>query len=207
MYRILLICLVLTVIPCRVAADGKRYFKYNAGPDYPYEHELKYLPDYCACVSGKYKERYIQKKQKWKRYFKSKGNRGSDWIHLHHYCFGLTAMSRLRRGLGNRDHLMARAEGEFNYVIKQSSSRFVLMPEIQTNMGIVKLMQQKYVEAVLHFIRAIKLNKNYKPAYSYLIEYYKSQDKIKEAKKIASIGLQNNPDSEYFKEILSNLGR
>lgn len=207
MRNLLWIGLVLILFPSWAGADMEQYLKFNAGPNNPYDHEFKYLPGYCPCWSAKNRERFKSDAEKWKRVFKSKGERGRDWVHLHHYCFGLVAMSRLQRGLGNRNHLLKRAEGEFGYMIKHASPKFVLMPEIHTKMGLVKLLQRKDAQAVKHFIQAIKLNNRYVTAYKYLIDYYLNRNEKGKALQVGTLGLQHNPNSEYLKDTVARLSR
>lgn len=207
MRKILLICLVLALLPSWAGADMKQYLEFNAGPDNPYDYEFKYLPGYCPCWSAKNRERFQADAEKWKRVFRSKGERGMDYIHLHHYCFGLVALSRMQRGLGNRNHLLRRAENEFGYMIKHSSPKFVLMPEIHTKMGLVKLLQGKDAHAVSHFVKAINLNNRYVAAYKYLIDYYLNHNENSKALQIGTLGLRHNPDSEYLKQMVAKLSK
>jgi len=206
MRRILWICFVLVLLPSWAGADMERYLKLNGGHDNPYDYEFQYLPEYCPCWSAKNRERFQRDQEKWKRIFLSKGERGMDYVHLHHYCFGLVALSRMERGQGNRKHLLGRAASEFGYVIKHSSRKFILLPEIHTKMGLVKLLQRKGAEAAAHFARAIKLNKTYVPAYQYLIGYYMTHGKTGKALQVGSLGLKYNPDSAYLKEMVAKLG-
>lgn len=202
---LILVCFIISSFIYSPEVIGEGYHPDRAGPIVAYEHELKYLPPYCRCVASVNMKRYKKEKAKWARIFKSKGERGRDWGHIHHYCYGLTFLSRVNRGLGKRSYLLGRAESEFGYMIKQASPKFILMPEIHLRMGITKLMMRKDAGALKHFYKAIKLKNDFVPAYIQIIYYYRNHNNAKEALKIARLALKHAPNSKVLRKQLAEL--
>ncbi|MBW1793691.1 MAG: hypothetical protein JRJ38_04580 [Deltaproteobacteria bacterium] len=202
--RILITILFLSCSPV-CFADHEQYLKDNAGPDRAYERELPLLPAYCRCKAAIDRNRYKHEGKKWGRVFKSKGKRGKEWMHVHHYCFGLIALSRAQRGLGKRAHLLSRAEQEFNYMFRHSSPKFILMPEIHLKMGITQKLMGRDAKAVEHFIKATQLKRNYVAAYVHIIDFFKEHQNYKKAIETAKRGLKYSPNSKALKANLREL--
>jgi len=169
------------------------------------DYELRFLPPYCRCRVALNEDRYKNDVKKWRAIFYSKGERGKDWIHLHHYCAGLLMLSRLQRGLGKRTALLLQAENEINYVIEHSSPKFILMPEIHLKMGITQKLMGNDVKAMQHFTKAIQLKKNYVPAYAHIIDFFKEHQNYKKAIETAKRGLKYSPNSKALKAKLREL--
>ena len=51
--------------------------------------------------------------------------------------------------------------------------KFVLVPEYHLKMGITQKLMGRDSKAMEHFMKAIKLKKDYVPAYVHIIDYYK----------------------------------
>jgi tetratricopeptide (TPR) repeat protein len=186
-------------------AGLKEEFEALGGKKLASDYELRYLPPYCRCRAALNKDRYGNERKKWDRIFYGKGERGKDWIHVHHYCFGLLMLSRLNRGVGKRGALLSYAENQFNYVLRHSSSKFVLMPEIHLKMGITQKLMGRDSKSLQHFIQATKLKKNYVPAYIHIIDYYKKHHDFKNAIRTAKKGLKYSPNSKILKKELVEL--
>lgn len=201
---IIVLFLVLVFLPLPLHATMEKYLKDNGGPDRAYDYELKFLPPYC-CKVAQNRDLWERERDKWGGVFRSKGESGQDWIHIHHYCFGLVALSRMQRGVGDRNHLLKRAEGEFKYMIEHASPKFILMPEILLKLGQVKLMMGNQAEALRHYYKSIQLKKDYVPAYVQIINYYVLNNNRNEALKFVKMGLKYAPESGVLKGYLARL--
>jgi tetratricopeptide (TPR) repeat protein len=199
------IYLLFFFIPSVCVADAEQGMKDRGGTYTAYDYEFKFLPPYCIGRVAKDWPRFKNINDKWKKHFFAMGERGRDWIHVHHYCTGCLALSRLQRGLGRRTSLLGWAENEFNYVISKSSPKFILMPEIHLKMGMTKSMLGKHSEAMNHFLISIKLKTDYVPAYLQLINHYQNFGNLPQAIATAKMGLKYSPESQILQEKLHSL--
>lgn len=195
--------------PVPAMPDLKTYYEsLGSDPWKAFNYELPLLPPYCKCRVGKHllnADQLRQERGKWDRIFKSKGVRGEGWIHVHHYCAGLLMLSRLQRGVGERSALLAEAESQFNYMIKNTNKEFILMPEIYLKMGMTQIELKQPIKAIECFKRAISLKKDYVPAYIQLIDLFMRSQNINEAISTAKTGLEYSPDSEQLQKKLVEL--
>lgn len=192
---IIFISILILFLPAVSMADMEQQVKHLGGPQFAEDHELPYLPAYCWCRSK-------NESKKWKRIWQKLGDRGSDKIHLRHYCVGLLMLSRFNRGLGTKSVLLRTAEAEFNYVLSHSSPKFILVPEYHLKMGITQKLMGRDSKSLQHFMQATKLKKNYVPAYLHIINYYKEHHDFKNAIKTAKKGLKYSPNSKILKKEL-----
>ncbi|MDL1968656.1 MAG: hypothetical protein LWW97_08955 [Deltaproteobacteria bacterium] len=183
-------------------AGGKEEFEALGGKKLAYDYELRYLPPYCRCRAALNADKYKHERKKWDPIFARQGEKGKDWMHLHHYCYGLIMLNRHSRGVGKPSALLREAEAQINYVITHSNPKFILMPELHLKMGITQKLMGKDSKALQHFIQAIKLKKNYVPAYLHIISYYKEHHDLKNAIKTAKRGLKYSPKSNMLKKKL-----
>lgn len=184
-------------------ADVEQFLKDLGGPRRGHEYELSFLPPYCCKISSN-RARFNEWK-KWVRKFESKGARGRDHVHVHHYCEGLLALNRIFRGVGKRSALLGVAESQFNYMISKCSPKFILMPEIYLKMGITQKLMGKDGEAFKHFLQATKLKRDYVSAYIHIIDFFKEHQNYKKAIETARRGLKYSPNSKLLKAKLAEL--
>lgn len=197
------ISIVILLFPAAGMADMEQRLKDLGGPQHAEAYELPYLPDYCKCkgavnIDPRTKENL---RKKWDRFF-SKYPHGENWVHLHHYCQGLLMLNRFYRGVGNPSALLKEAESQFNYMIKQSNPKFILVPEYHLKMGITQKLMGRDSKSLQHFTEAIKLKKDYVPAYVHIIDYYKEHNDFKNAIRTAKMGLKHSPNSKILKKEL-----
>ena len=198
---------VLIFLTSNFAWSGGKEYRESLGgstSNEPFDNEFRYLPSFCACLKRD-DIRYKQKCKKAIKKFEAYGDRGASHIHMHHYCGGLLMLSRLKRGVGERSALLKTAEGEFGYVIRHSSQNFILMPEILMNMGKTQKLMGNDVEAIRNFFEAIKLKRNYTPAYLHLANVYMEKNDYANALKTVKMGLKYSPDEPRLKQILGQL--
>lgn len=198
---IIFVGIVILFFPADGMAGEKEQFEALGGKTLAYDYELPYLPPYCRYCAAVNRDQYKHEKKKWARILKTQGQP----VHLHHYCCGLLMLSRLMRGVGKHSALLNRAEQEFNYVLKHSSPKFILLPEVHLKMGITQKLMGRDSKALQHFTQAIKLKKNYVIAYVHIIDCYKEHNDFKNAIKTAKMGLKHSPNSELLKKKLVDL--
>ena len=197
------ISIVILLFPAAGMADMEQRLNDLGGPQHAEADELPYLPAYCKCKGAVNIDPQTKEKlrKKWDRFF-SKYPHGENWVHLHHYCYGLLMLNRYYRGVGKPSALLMEAEAQFNYMIKQSNPKFILVPEYHLKMGITQKLMGRDSKALQHFTEAIKLKKDYVPAYIQLIDCYKEHHDLKNAIKTAEMGLKHSPNSKILKKEL-----
>ena len=131
--------------------------KTMGGPRRGDDYELELLPDYCRIKLKK----NLEIAKQWEDRFRKLGERGTAYIHCHHYCQALLYISRIKRGVGDRSKLIGFAEGNLDYMLKHSSPKFVLMPEILWNMGYVQQLKGNFEKSNYYFKMAKKIKAKY----------------------------------------------
>jgi tetratricopeptide (TPR) repeat protein len=134
---------------------------------------------------------------------------GVSFIHLHHYCWGLMATNRanLARTPTERVRGLNHSISEFDYVIRNASPDFILLPEILTRKGQNLVALKKGPLAIVELQRAIDLKPDYWPPYATLSDYYKETGDHENARLWLQRGLAAVPDSQALKTRLSKLDK
>lgn len=127
---------------------------------------------------------------------------GSDFTHMHHYCFGLNFMNRARRSNGTPDA----AVGQFDYVLRNTSPGFYMRPEILMNRGIALSMMKRNGEAVGDLLKSIELDPKQPRAYVTLADLYEKQKNRSKALETVTAGLRQNPDTKSLQRRYTELG-
>lgn len=134
---------------------------------------------------------------------------GPGFWHAHHYCWGLIKLRRAERTTmsavekqGARESALA----DFQYVIANAGTKFLLAPEILTWIGRTELLLLRSTEAEKAFADARALKPDYWPAYLHWGEYLRTKGRKSEAMAIAKSGLQHAPDAKPLKELFFALG-
>lgn len=177
------------------------FFSKNAYPEVKITiDERPFLPVWCNHVQGFESDpRTIQ--------FMNRVGK-ENWIHLHHYCYGLVQIFRSHRigiTLEQRQFHLGQAVNEINYVLKNASTRFVWRPELFTKRGLAFLLKQDYRNAENSFEDAIKENAKYWPPYGYLADLYLEQGKTDKARSILETGLKVAPNAQGLKNRMVKL--
>lgn len=178
-----------------------------AKPDDITDVEMQLLPRYCRDTMGFGYGDAVTNTSPRAGYWVSLMGR-SFWA-MHHYCWGLISMGRaLRAGLpeANRRALWESAKGDFNYVVKNSTPDFIMLPEIYTRIGDADLALGRPGAARQAFEKARGLKADYWPAYSRWAEYLIGAGQRGEAIKIVIAGLENAPDSKVLRQQFQLLG-
>jgi tetratricopeptide (TPR) repeat protein len=158
--------------------------------------DIHLLPQYCkdnAAGKGRF--------EKWRSTF------GEAYIHMHHYCAGVSAELKAKSTLNQQERVSAlqRVVGQMRYVSSSCSTRCVLYPELHTRWGWALSELGQVGEAVQHYQLAIKAKRNYTPAYARLSELYLKSNQVDEARKILESGLKAKPNSSALKRRLKKL--
>lgn len=170
------------------------------------KEELALLPPYCAHAQIISSNTQGSAKPEVKYWV---GIMGYDFWGIHHYCYGQVKMLRAQRSgtsVQQRQFLLASARDEYDYVIKNSKSNFILLPEIYTRIGEVELRRSLPGEANKAFAKARALKPDYWPAYSRWADYLIAAGKAPEAKQLVKSGLEYSPNSRTLQEQYRLLG-
>jgi tetratricopeptide (TPR) repeat protein len=121
---------------------------------------------------------------------------GPDWLHIHHYCFGLNFANRYYQDFGNRvaqaDDLKE-AINNYDYVLEHATPDFWMRAEIGTQKARILAAAKGNAQAIAALQVALQANADYAPAYAVLSDVYR--DTGQKAKALASVeqGLQHAP--------------
>jgi tetratricopeptide (TPR) repeat protein len=179
-------------------------------PRIPTPAELTLLPPYCphtAIIS----KRYGGKQSRTKHDAATKpfvDMYGTDFWHLHHYCFGLTRALRAER-LASREKREKGLElsiGEYEYVMKHVRPNSIMLPELHMQKGISLIKLKRGAMAVLELKKAIQLNPRFVRAYLELSNYYADSGKKELALQTLEEGLGVSPEATSLKQRYADLG-
>lgn len=124
------------------------------------------------------------------------GSFGSDWLHIHHYCFGLNFSNRYFKNFGNRAaqaDTLKQAVNNYNYVLDHATPGFGMRAEIGTQKARLLAASNRRAEAIGVLETAIRERADYAPAYAALSDLYRdSGQKAKALTKIEQ-GLEHAP--------------
>jgi tetratricopeptide (TPR) repeat protein len=133
---------------------------------------------------------------------------GDIFLAMHHYCWGLMHLNRakiLARDAQVRSFNYASAVNEFDYVLRQARSDFVLLPEILTKRGEALLGLGKAAQALAEFERAIELRRDYWPPYAQIADFHQRQGDREKARAVLQAGLKYAPEATGLQRRLREL--
>lgn len=84
-----------------------------------------------------------------------------NFLHTHHFCFGLKALNLAYRDFGNKQKREGWANavvGNFNYIIEHTERTFFMRPDAYVHLGRGHLLRQEHDVARQKFYEALKLN-------------------------------------------------
>jgi tetratricopeptide (TPR) repeat protein len=167
------------------------------------EAEWKTLPTYCIDTQGfKYGRGSSPNAAKWEALL------GDMFWNLHHYCLGIVEFNRAQRHFfssTDRTGLADSAVADFQYVVRQMPTGYVLAPEIYTYLGRALLLLSKEVDAGKAFEAARLAKPDYWPAYSWWASYLADHGKVDEARAIVISGLEHAPNSQTLQDLRDRL--
>lgn len=162
--------------------------------------EYDLLPAYCR-NQGNVAPNYFKPDgaEKWRNRL------GSDYTHIHHYCWGLVSVARAYKAGktgGERKHHFGAAVADIFFSIERSTPEFVLLPEMYTKAGEAFLGLRDDKNAEIAFQKAWEANPSYWPAYVWWSQRLLKQGKVREALAVAEDGKKNAPDSKALDNLL-----
>ncbi len=121
---------------------------------------------------------------------------GTDFWNMHHYCYALRDMLRLRIRVlspADRVYLRWRAINDIGYVIKTCRPTMPLMPEVYLSLGQLYLMSDDLAEASEAFEQSRTLKPDYWPAYDLWINELIRLRQYQRARELTEAGLKYSP--------------
>ena len=186
---------MLMLRPSAVSAqDGQSYT----------QDELRALPRVCLA------QRYIHRRLRFPIVPEAERKQwaaklGASYNHYHHYCVGLIFMRRAAADASASDYNYRSAASNFQYVIRNASNQFVLLPEVYLRKGSALRFLGKHGAAATEFLNAIRLKSNYTPAYAALVELHVDLGDLESARDVLETGLRHAPDSKILAQVQENL--
>ena len=170
--------------------------------------ELALLPPYCIDT-----EAFIYGHE----YSLNKSPRADGWVAqmgrsfwtMHHYCWGLVNLNRLRSGRANtpnRKYFAKQIVDEYLFVIHNAKSDFVLLPEVWTRIGEASLLAGEVAQALEAYAMARSIKPDYWPAYSQWAEFLAGIGKKADAAALVRSGLAHSPDATPLVALYRRLG-
>lgn len=168
--------------------------------------EMAMLPDYCVDTQGfGYGDAY------------SPSPRASYWVarmgptfwHQHHYCWALIKKHRaLEPGLSLqvRNGRLGDAIGDLEYVVRNSTPDFPLLPEVFYRIGEIQLLIGNQLAAKEALDEAVRRKPDYWPAYLIWADALAKAKLTREAVAHLELGLRQNPNSPQLRKAYRALG-
>jgi tetratricopeptide (TPR) repeat protein len=201
MHRIcflLLSCILFICLANQSLLNAKEDFiEKQGGPHSPTDSELKSLPSACYARLGmKNGKASAEEVKEWKDAL------GSAFIHIHHYCYALNFLNRIRRGVGDKNTLLGLALGDLQYM-QRIPEDHALRPEVEFNIAQVLYQMNRIAETIAPARKAIQLRPNYVEAYLLLsLCYHHMGDRANEIA-VLQAGLTKAPDSPALRNALN----
>lgn len=134
---------------------------------------------------------------------------GKGFWAIHHYCWALINLTRAERPSTPpviREGLREGAISDMDYVLKNTTPDFILLPEIYTKIGDVQLLLKNPSAAHEAYAKAAALKPDYWPAYSQWAEYLESAGNKAQARTVVEDGLAHAPSSRTLRQMYVELG-
>jgi len=134
---------------------------------------------------------------------------GPTFIHMHHYCLGLMNTYRaaiLAKTQQDRVHNLGNSILEFDYVIRNATPDFSLLPEILTRKGESLIRLDRGAEGVAELQNAINRSPDFWEPYAAMSDYYRDLGQVAKAREWAEKGLSAAPDSRALTRRVTALG-
>lgn len=190
----------LAVLACTLSSYAQR--PQNVTPA-----EMAMLPAYCADTQG-----FNYGDASW-----NTSPRASYWValmgptfwHQHHYCWALIKKHRaLEPGLSLqvRNGRLGDAIGDLEYVVRNSTPDFPLLPEVFYRIGEIQLLIGNQLAAKEALDEAVRRKPDYWPAYLIWADALAKAKLTREAVAHLELGLRQNPNSPQLRKAYRALG-
>jgi len=133
---------------------------------------------------------------------------GPNFIHIHHYCFGLhkRRMAAREPDPAERKRLVRSAIGEITYVETHAQGDIPFYAEIFTVRGKLHLMLNEKAEAASYFKRAIARDPGFGPAYGALARMLRDEGRMDQARRVIAEGARVAPNSPSLRKLMTQYG-
>lgn len=124
---------------------------------------------------------------------------GKSFNDMHHYCYGLMKNNRanlIAQDTQTRRFYWSDAVREFDYVLTNAGSDFVLIPEILTKKGEALIRLGEVPRGLAELERAAALKPDYWAPYAAMSDYYKENGDLAKARQTLETGLSYVPDAK-----------
>lgn len=169
--------------------------------------EMALLPAYCVDTQG-----FNYGDATW-----NTSPRASYWVarmgptfwHQHHYCWALIKWRRaLEPGLSQqlRNGRLGDAIGDLEYVVRNATPDFPLLPEVFYRIGEIQLLLDNQVAAKEALDNAVRLKPDYWPAYLLWADALAKVKLTREAASHLELGLRRSPHSPQLRNAYRALG-
>lgn len=178
-----------------------------AGPAYALmemtEEEYALLPEYCRHKGAVSTSHPVPPRSpKWEAYL------GSDFEHIHHYCWALVWIARSYRvGTTERDraHYLGVAEGDIKYSLRHTADKSPLRAELLTKQMEIKIQLRNERAAEQVFREVLRTDASYWRAYTIYGYYLHQIGKQQAALSVVELGKKNLPDSPHIQRLASEI--
>lgn len=169
--------------------------------------EMALLPSYCVDTQG-----FNYGDASW-----NTSPRASYWVarmgptfwHQHHYCWAMIKKHRaLEPGLSTqaRNGRLLGAIGDLEYVVRNATADFPLLPEVFYRIGEIQLLVGNQAAAKEALDAAIQHKPDYWPAYLLWADELAKAKLNREAASYLELGLRQSPDSPQLRKAYRALG-
>ena len=169
--------------------------------------EMALLPPYCADANtfkyGDASNNPSPNAPKWI------GMMGPGFWHIHHYCWALINLNRAQRAsMPPSVQAFTRQDAieDMYYVIHNTTSDFVILPELYTKIGEVYLQLKRPRNAETAYSKAWELRPDYWPPYVQWATYLAQAGQRERARQVAQEGLKHAPTSQTLQKMVDDLG-
>lgn len=107
-----------------------------------------------------------------------------NFLHMHHFCFGLKALNIAYASFNDKNKRMTMANGvvgNFNYILEHTERSFFMRPDALVYLGRGHLLRQEYDIAQQKFFDALKLNPKLVDAWVAMSDMYYQAGKKSDA--------------------------
>lgn len=136
------------------------------------------------------------------------GLMGTDFWHMHHYCYALRDLHRINQAAPREQRMLyGRAQSDLGYVIKNAQPTMPLMPEVFLRYGDISLQLGDLPGAQSAFEQSRKIKPDYWPAYTHWIDVLIGLKQTAAAQALTEEGLAAVPGNTELlqrKKLLQN---
>lgn len=160
---------LMSMLPLAVSARANSPFAWS-------DNDFALYPPYC---SAKLNDRAKDLEQIWKKRLGPE-----NFLHIHHFCFGLKALTMAYASFNDvptRRSLANDAINNFNYILAHTQRDFFMRGDAMVNLGRGYMLQQEYGDARDMFEAALKFNPDMVDAWVALSDLYFQTGKKEDA--------------------------